>query len=624
VKKLLARLRTRTAALVHDLIMVPIAWLGGLWLRFNLEAIPEPFWQRALTLLPLIILVHAAMFFYFGLYRGVWRFASMPDFARIAKAVGAALLLCALLVLGLTGWHSVPRSLFVLHGLLLLLLLCAPRFCYRWLKDHHRYFDTSTRVLIVGAGRAGETLAREFLQDPNSDYRPIVFVDDDSRKWGTEVRGLRVIGGCRRLPKAVAHYNIDLIFIAIPSASAKAMRRLVGYCEASGKPFRTLPRLRDLLTTQGMAQELRAVSIEDLLGREPVAPDWQTIRQSVSGRVVLISGGGGSIGSELCRQAADLQPTALVILERNEFNLYQIERELHERFPRLKLHAHLGDVCDSAACRYLMRAYQPDIVLHAAAYKHVPLLEQQAREALRNNLFGTINLATAADHAGCQTFVLISTDKAVNPSNILGASKQLAEIYCQHCNRRSSIRFVTVRFGNVLDSAGSVIPLFREQIRAGGPVTVTHPQVSRYFMTIAEASQLILQAGAVGADRDIYVLNMGEPINIRYLAEQMILLSGKRPGEDIAIEYTGLRPGEKLSEELVHADEDLLPTPYSKLLLVQHRPVNWRRLADALTDLRAACERYDEVQVRALTQALLADLQTAPRLVPAPVRTAHG
>lgn len=608
MRPLIYRLRNRTAALVHDLMMVPLAWFGALWLRFNLETIPHAYWQRALLLLPLVLAIHGVAFLYFGLYRGVWRFASMPDFVRILKAVTAALVGCLLLVLMTTEMRYVPRSAFVLHGLLLLAMLCLPRFFYRWLKDYRRYFGTGERVLIVGAGQAGEMLVRDLLRDTDGGYWPIGFVDDDSRKKGTEVRGVRVLGHCQDIARLVVRHRIDRVLIAIPSASAAQLRRIVAFCENSERPFRTLPRWHDLLADHAILHELREVSIEDLLGREPVELDWNVIGRAVRGRTVLVSGGGGSIGSELCRQVAALEPAQLIIIERSEFNLYQIDLELRERFPALVLHARLMDVCDQAAVNKVFAEFQPDTVYHAAAYKHVPLLEVQAREAIRNNLFGTINMAGAADRLGCGTFVLISTDKAVNPANLMGVSKQLAEIYCQNFNRRSSTRFVIVRFGNVLGSAGSVVPLFRRQIENGGPVTVTHPDVSRYFMTIPEASQLILQAGAVGEGGEIYVLDMGEAVNIRYLAEQMILLSGKQPGTDIQIVFTGLRPGEKLQEELFHASEDLVDTGYPKLRLAQQRKVDWAVFSRAVDVLGEAISVYDEPRVRAVALRLVRDM----------------
>ncbi|MCP5420899.1 MAG: polysaccharide biosynthesis protein [Gammaproteobacteria bacterium] len=609
-----ARFRNRTAAFVHDLCMVPVAWFGAFWLRFNLEIIPEAFLWRALALFPVIWLIHAAMFLYFGLYRGVWRFASMPDFVRILKAVAAAALVSVGFVFALTQMHLVPRSVFVLHGLLLLLLLGTPRFLYRWAKDHRFYVhppNPRNRVLIVGAGSAGEALARELAQNSGGEYEPVAFVDDDPGKIGKELRGLRVAAQTPKIPRIVSRYAVDQIFIAIPSVSSEAMQRIVAHCEASGKPFRTLPPLQDLLSGRVTIQELRKVSIEDLLGREPVSLDWETIRRELSGRRVLVSGGGGSIGSELCRQVARLEPAALIIVEHSEFNLYRIDRELRERWPAMELYTYLGDVHDAGFLDHLLQRARPEVVFHAAAYKHVPMLQNQLREALRNNLFGTISLAEAAKRQGCRTFVLISTDKAVNPVSVMGASKRLAEMYCQHVSTQTATRFVIVRFGNVLDSAGSVVPLFRQQIAAGGPVTVTDPNVTRYFMTLQEASQLILQAGAVGQGGEIFVLDMGTPINIKYLAEQMILLSGKTPGVDIRIDIIGLRPGEKLHEELFYKQESIMPTAYPKLQLAQQYGIDSQRFAASLQALRSACNVYDEERAAALVSEMVPEFRAA-------------
>jgi FlaA1/EpsC-like NDP-sugar epimerase len=339
---------------------------------------------------------------------------------------------------------------------------------------------------------------------------------------------------------------------------------------------------------------LREVSIEDLLGRDPVRLDRQAIRAELSGSCVLISGGGGSIGTELCRQVATLKPAKLILLDNSEFNLFRTEQELSQNFPGTEIHAVLGDVADESAVEHLFKTRRPDIVYHAAAYKHVPMLQAQVREAVRNNVLGTRTMALAADRHGCDAFVLISTDKAVNPANIMGASKRIAEIFCQNLNQHSTTRFITVRFGNVLGSAGSVVPIFRSQIEAGGPVTVTHPEMMRYFMTIPEACQLILQAEAMGKGSEIFVLDMGEPVSITYLAEQLIRLSGNEPGKDIEIAYTGLRPGEKLFEELFHEKEHLEGTQHEKILLAQHRKIDWQHLNDVIAGMETACARYDE------------------------------
>jgi FlaA1/EpsC-like NDP-sugar epimerase len=615
----LNRVRHRGAALAHDLVMVPVAWLAAYWLRFNLGAVPPDFLHTALITAPLVLVVQGTVFWHMGLYRGVWRFASLPDLIRIIKAslLGTALFGAVLFLL--TRLEHVPRSTLVLYGVLLPVLLGAPRVAYRWYKDHRLYAASGRRVLIVGAGHAGELLVRDLLRDPQWAYQPVGFVDDDPRKRGRELHGVRVLGTVERLPKLVAREQAEAILIAIPSARVREMQRIVGLCEAAGVPFRTLPRLRDALGGRTTARDLREVSIEDLLGREPVSLDWRAIAQGVSGKRVLVTGGGGSIGAELCRQIAGNGPAALVILENSEFNLFQVERDLRRRFPDQILHARLGDVCDAGAVRHVFREHQPDIVFHAAAYKHVPMLQQQGREAVHNNVLGTRNVALAASGLGCEAFVLISTDKAVNPTNVMGATKRIAEIVCQNLARQVRTRFITVRFGNVLDSAGSVVPIFREQIAAGGPVTVTHPDITRYFMTIPEACQLILQAAVIGKGGEIFVLDMGEPVRISYLAEQMIRLSGKRPGVDIPIAFTGLRPGEKLYEELFHADEELRPTGHPKLLLARYREVDQAVLDRTLEALGQACEAYDEDQVCELLRVLVPEFGPESKRLPAEI-----
>jgi FlaA1/EpsC-like NDP-sugar epimerase len=377
------------------------------------------------------------------------------------------------------------------------------------------------------------------------------------------------------------------------------MRRVVEYCERAHVPFRTLPRMEDLVSGQVTVNALREVSIEDLLGREPVPLDWDEVRASVRGRTVLVTGGAGSIGSELCHQLARLEPGRLVVLDKSESDLYHVEQELRRLLPPERLVLRLADVCDRPAVARLMAQARPEVVFHAAAYKHVPMLESQAREAARNNVLGTLNVAQLAQEHGCGTFVLISTDKAVNPTNVMGATKRMAELACRDLHRRGPTRFLTVRFGNVLGSAGSVVPLFRDQIAAGGPVTVTHPDVIRYFMTITEACQLILQAAALAEGGEIFVLDMGEPIRIRYLAEQMILLSGRVPGEDVEIVYTGLRPGEKLREELFYGHESLVSTRHSKILCAHDDRLDGR-VREVLEALERACEAFDDAMVESL------------------------
>ena len=611
MRRLVEKLRNRTAAFVHDLFMIPLAWLGAYWLRFNLESIPAPFLDRALQILPLVVLVQGACAWYFGLYRGVWRFASLPDLVRILRAVIVGTAMVTVAVFMLTRMQDVPRSVFPLYALLLAVLLGGPRLFYRWLRERSYFTRSGRRVLIVGAGRAGEMLARDLLRDQAAGYSPVGFVDDDPKKKGRDIHGVRVVGQCKHLARLVREHGIELVLLAVPSASTRQMRRLVDLCEQAGVEFRTLPRMQDLVSGRSTVSELRAVSIEDLLGREPVSLDWEAIGRATRGHVVLVSGGGGSIGAELCRQLARLEPATLVVLEQSEFNLYEIERELRAAHPDLDLRVHLGDVGDEVGVDRLLAGCRPDVIYHAAAYKHVPMLEHQVRQAVRNNVLGTRTLALAAARHGVGSFVLISSDKAVNPANVMGASKRVAELLVQNADAmHSGTRFITVRFGNVLDSAGSVVPLFRRQIAAGGPVTVTHPEVKRYFMTIPEACQLIMQAAAMGEGGEIFVLDMGEPIRIGYLAEQMVTLAGKVPGEDIEIRYVGLRPGEKLFEELFHEQENLRATSHPKLLLARSRPMQWNLLQAAVAELGSHCENHDEPALREWLRKLVPEYQT--------------
>jgi len=592
------RITRRTAVILHDLLMAVCAWELGWIARYNF-AFPVPDWEINLRALPLVILTQGLIFWQFGLYRGVWRFASLPDLWNIFRAVALGTLSIALVLFIFTRLEGVPRSLFILYPVFLVILLGAPRLGYRLWKDHTfnlRTISDGSRVLVIGAGRAAELLVREMFRDGR--YLPVGLLDDESRLLDAKIHGVPVLGTIENLPQIIRQYDIDTIVIALPSATNEQMQRIVEHCQQTSVPIRTVPRLQDMLTGVSGLTELREVSIDDLLGRETIELDWTVIQEGLSAKNVMVSGGGGSIGSELCHQIAGLGPAALVIFEKSEHNLYRIQMALSRRHPELSLHAILGDICDKAAVEHVLGKFKPEVIFHAAAYKHVPLLQSQVREGVRNNVFGTRVLAEAASKHGCNKFVLISTDKAVNPVSVLGASKRVAEIYCESMNRHSTTQFITVRFGNVLGSDGSVVPLFKEQIKAGGPVTVTHPEVSRYFMTMREACQLILQAGAMGRGGEIFVLDMGKPVNIAYLAEQMIKLSGKVPGGDIPIEFTGLRAGEKLHEELFHADEKMEKTNHEKILLARHRLIEWAHLVDVLDQMEAACEAYDDEQLK--------------------------
>ena len=601
------RFRSRTTIFLHDLCMIPLAWFGAYWLRFNLHSIPEEFFYSALLFLPLVIAIQTSLFWIFGLYRGVWRFSSLPDLVRIGKAVLSGVFLICCTLFFYNRLQGVPRSVAPLYVLMLFSLLSVPRLIYRFWKEQSFVERIGRRALIVGAGSAGEMLVRDLLTHADSEYQPVIFADDDQTKYRREIRGIRVAGNVEQIPELIKEWNIEAVLIAVPSASDSQMRRIVETCEGCSVEFQTLPSVKELLSGAITTANLRSVSIEDILGRAPVKLDWAGIKAHLHDKTILITGGGGSIGSELCKQLARALPRTLIVFDQCEYNLYKIDAELTRLFPELIHHAVLGDVADRIAVKRVISTHQPEIVFHAAAYKHVPLLEGQVREALHNNLIGTKILAEAAIAAGVARFVLISTDKAVNPTNVMGATKRAAEILCQNLNQTStSTRFTTVRFGNVLDSAGSVVPLFREQIKTGGPVTVTHPDITRYFMTIPEACQLIMQAETIGEGGEVFVLDMGEPVKITYLAEQMIRLSGKRPGKDIEIRYVGLRPGEKLYEELFHEQEHLIPTRHAKLCLAKARVYDSAEWSNQIEGLQELCRQADE-------EALLTRLQ---QLVP--------
>ncbi|AHF05282.1 multidrug MFS transporter [Marichromatium purpuratum 984] len=604
----LDRLRSRTAAFAHDLITIPAAWLLAYWLRFNLGEIPPEFLAGALQALPWVMLVQGSVYWGFGLYRGVWRFASLPDLIRILKAVvvGSLLVIATLFIVNRS--LALPRSVPVIYLGLQLALLAGPRLLYRWLKDRKLDLSGGQRVLIVGAGRAGEMLVRDMLRDPRRAYVPIGFLDDKLRRQGSEVHGVPVLGSTTALPALAARHDVELVLLAVPSAGARQMRRLVALCERAGVAFRTVPELASLMRGEVSIGQLRPVSIEDLLGRDPVRLDWDGICAGLSGRAILITGAGGSIGSELVRQLAGAAPERLILVDSCEYNLYRIELELRERHPGLAFSRHLLDVTDATAIDALFAAERPAIVFHAAAYKHVPMLEDQVGVAVRNNVGGTRVVAEAAVAHACERFVLISTDKAVHPANVMGATKRLAEALCQRLDRAEGCRFITVRFGNVLGSAGSVVPLFRRQLERGGPLTVTHPEIERFFMTIPEACQLIMQAAAIGAGGEIFVLDMGEPIRIAYLAEQMIRLAGREPGVDVAIEYVGLRPGEKLYEELFYDGEDLVETAHPKIRAARGAGVALD--PDRLAALCRSATAGDERTARALLQGLLPEWQS--------------
>ena len=621
----------RLAVIVHDLAMVWVCWQGLHYIRYALQPTPLPLEPFSSTVL-IVMVAQGLVSWQVGLYRGLWRFASVPDLLNIFKASVLGLLAVVAGLFFYSRLDLVSRAALLLYPFVLTMLLGAPRLIFRAWKDQRllRSDESAERVLILGAGQAGEALVRDLRRIGR--YQPIGFLDDAAALRGTRLQGLPILGRVNDVGRIARETGAQLLVIAMPSLDATAMRRVVGTCEESGVPFRTVPRLADLLEGRSLPGQLKEVAIEDLLGRQPLNPDWKAIRGWLGARSVLVTGAGGSIGSELCRQCARHGAKRIALLEIDELALLTVEAELRRDFPGIDCLPVLGDAGDPAVIAHALAVAEPEAVFHAAAYKQVPLLQRQLREAVRNNVLATDVVARASRDAGVGTFVLISTDKAVAPVNVLGATKRFAEMLCQSLVDPRSTRFVTVRFGNVLDSAGSVVPLFREQIRRGGPVTVTDPEVTRYFMTIPEACQLILQAAAIGAQQAVYTLDMGEPVSIRMLAEQMIRLAGKQPGKDIAIEYTGLRPGEKLHESLFHAEERYSATVHPKILQALPRGVSADRIEPALQALRESVVGYDLERLESSLRAAVPefnpldnvdDERESTTIVPFPARRAR-
>jgi FlaA1/EpsC-like NDP-sugar epimerase len=572
-------------ALAHDLLAAALAWVIAFWLRFNLETPPPEFLNVMLAGLPWVLVVYALVFWGLGMYRGLWRYASLPDLQRILTAAGVGALAVPFAIALLQLPNVVPRSVYILAPLLLAALMGGSRLAYRAWKERGLLgvvrHPRAEPVLVLGAGAAGAALAKELRASRS--WRVVGFLDDDPAKRGGEIIGVKVVGGLGDVADQAHRYGVTRAIIAMPGASHQARRRAMDLCAAAGLGVMTVPAYADIVSGKVSVATLREVELDDLLGRDPVKLDDAGLHRLLYGKTVLVTGAGGSIGAELCRQIARFAPARIVLFELAETALYAIEREFRERRPGIAAIPVIGDAKDANLVAEVFRRYAPQVVFHAAAYKHVPLMEDaNAYQALQNNVLSTVVIARAAQAAGAEKFILVSTDKAVNPVNVMGASKRLAELACQALQARGpapsagggpsiTTRFVTVRFGNVLGSSGSVVPLFREQIARGGPVTVTHPGMQRYFMSIPEAAQLVLQAALMGEGGEIFVLDMGEPVKIVDLARQLIRLSGFSE-QDIRIEFVGMRRGEKLFEELLTDREQTLPTPHSKLHVARADP----------------------------------------------------
>lgn len=559
-------------------------------------------WLMPWTALKILI------FYLFGMYRHIWRYSSIFELSQILLwSAVASLVFFSFTSFSLVEDQHLPRGAYPLLFVFDTILVVGSRIFWRLQAVYRgRFFQNAAesafkRVLVVGAGEAGRLTADELRRNPELKTLPVAFVDDDPLKKGQILRGVPVAGGRREIPELVERFDVEEIVVAMPAASFQEKKAILDICSKTRCRLRTLPGFFELIGGQVSVKQLRDVEIEDLLGREPVVLDNDAVSHYLRGRTVLVTGGGGSIGSELCRQIIRFQPRRLVILDIYENNAYDIEQELRRRHPNLALDVVIGSMRDRERLEELFRYYRPEVVFHAAAHKHVPLMEKSPKEAVKNNVLGTFNVAEVAKAYGAGRFVLISTDKAVNPTNVMGASKRMCEMVIQALNEPGKTEFVAVRFGNVLGSNGSVIPLFRKQIAAGGPVTVTDPEITRFFMTIPEAAQLVIQAGAMAHGGEIFVLDMGEPVKIAELAEKLIRLSGLEPGRDIQIQYTGLRPGEKLYEELLMNEEGLGKTRHPKIFIGQPLDITEASLRQKIDRLSRALEG-DEAGVRTAMQ----------------------
>lgn len=557
--------RTRMVILaIVDAMMVVVNSYLALIMRydFKFSMIPEIYLNNMQDYLPFSVIITIVIFWSMKLYRSVWSYASMHEFVRVLIASSLAMAFHALGIQFLSSF--LPRSYYVFFFCLLVVTTLSTRFSYRILRNIKRIFSTNkekiVNVMIVGGGEAGNMIIHEMQTNLEMQRRVVCVIDDNPSKKGKLLHGVPIVGNRDTIVENAKKYNVEEIDVAIPSASPKTIKELLRICNETECKLKVLPGMYQFITEEVSVSKLREVSIEDLLGRDTVKIDLESVVGYIRNKTVLVTGGGGSIGSELCRQIAKCNPKCLIIFDIYENNAYDIQQELKKNYPSLHLETLIGSVRNTSRIESVMNLYRPNLVFHAAAHKHVPLMEDSPNEAIKNNVFGTYKTARAADKYGVDKFVLISTDKAVNPTNIMGASKRMCEMIVQMFSRHSSTEYVAVRFGNVLGSNGSVIPLFKKQMAAGGPVTVTHPDIIRYFMTIPEAVSLVLQAGAYARGGEIFVLDMGDPVRIADLAKNLIRLSGYTLGVDMDIEYTGLRPGEKLYEELLTKEEGLLKT----------------------------------------------------------------
>jgi FlaA1/EpsC-like NDP-sugar epimerase len=605
---------------------LPFTWIKSLFVQVS-PPTPDAFdWftQFCLPLLVPVVAIKVIVFVLMGLHRGTWRYVSLRDVFSVTRAAWLGFLAVFILYYGLQNarWLGLqpifsdkfPDSVFVLDFAGTIALVVGARLAVRLYHEEVRPAaeGVAPKLLVIGAGNAGENVVREILRMPVMRYRVVGFLDDDAGKKGTQIHGVEVLGNVTQIKEICEEHSVDEILIAIPSATRDRLRQVVQRAQGTNLRFKTVPALSDLISGRASVKEIRDVDIDDLLGRPAVKLDEDEIAKFIRGRVVIVTGAGGSIGSEMCRQMARFEPKRLVLVERAEPSLFVIDRELRASFPRLTVVPYVADIGDRARLEHIFGAERPSAVVHAAAHKHVPMMELNPSEAIKNNVRGTRVLADCAAARGVEKFVMISTDKAVNPTSVMGCSKRVAEMYVQALDARTETQFVTVRFGNVLGSSGSVIPIFRDQIAKGGPVTVTHPEMVRYFMTIPEASQLVLQAASMGHGGEIFVLDMGEPVKIVDMARQMITLSGFRPDVDLKIEFTGLRPGEKLYEELAIDGENVARTAHPKVGIWKNIPSDWNALIKQIDALIADADGLERKQARQRLKEVVPEFYLEP------------
>ena len=585
--------------------LIAAANLSAFALRFEGD-IPSDEVRLFLLGLPIVLAIYGVGLVAFGIHRGLWRYVGLHDLGRILWASVVSSVVLYGVVHGLLGWFAYPRSVIILTGVLNGLFLAGIRLVVRWFREWIQVTSpTARRVLVVGAGNAGELLVRDMLSDASAPYQPVGLVDDDPIKQRMKIHGVPVVGTIADIPALARDLVAHEIIVAIPSASTSVKQRILAASEGCKVPIKTLPSVKQLLANPEALRQVRPMSLEDLLQREPIQMDRQELYPLLEGKRVLVTGAGGSIGSELCRQIARYHPATLILFERYENGLFALDLELRAQYPKITIIPAIGDVTVHERVAEVLQQTDPELVFHAAAHKHVPLMELNPKEAVRNNVLGTKTVAEASLASGVDRFVLISTDKAVNPTSVMGATKRVAEDLMQSLNQRGRTKFTVVRFGNVLGSNGSVVPLFADQIRKGGPVTVTHREIKRFFMTIPEAVQLVLQASLLGLGGEVFVLDMGEQVKVVDLARNMIVLSGLVPDQDIQIVYSGLRPGEKLYEELFEETEQVEPTAHAKIRrAISASAIQSDRLVQAIAQLEAAVSHGDDDElIRRLNEA---------------------